>query len=87
MDEVTGTLFPVSMSPCNVDGDEFLCGNGQCMSREWKCDGEIDCDDGSDEGDECENQMFETTTQINSKSRTITFYTFLIIKYDYDIDV
>ena len=28
---------------------EFTCASGACVDVEWRCDGEIDCDDGSDE--------------------------------------
>ena len=27
----------------------FECGDRTCIHKTWKCDGEIDCDDGSDE--------------------------------------
>ena len=28
---------------------EFNCTSGICINASWKCDGDIDCDDGSDE--------------------------------------
>ena len=32
---------------------EFHCFSGMCINGAWKCDGEYDCDDESDEKDCC----------------------------------
>lgn len=41
------TRPPPGPGPCRVD--QATCQNGQCISRDYLCDGETDCTDGSDE--------------------------------------
>lgn len=38
---------PAAAPPCGPL--EFRCGSGECAPRGWRCDGEEDCADGSDE--------------------------------------
>lgn len=33
--------------------EEFDCKVGGCVPKGWKCDGQPDCPDGSDEPDDC----------------------------------
>uniref|UniRef100_A0A0K0E677 EGF-like domain-containing protein n=1 Tax=Strongyloides stercoralis TaxID=6248 RepID=A0A0K0E677_STRER len=35
--------------PITCDDDSFYCKDGTCIQRSWLCDGEKDCNDGSDE--------------------------------------
>uniref|UniRef100_A0A671K5R1 Basement membrane-specific heparan sulfate proteoglycan core protein-like n=1 Tax=Sinocyclocheilus anshuiensis TaxID=1608454 RepID=A0A671K5R1_9TELE len=41
------TRPPPGPGPCRAD--QAACQNGQCISRDYVCDGETDCTDGSDE--------------------------------------
>ena len=45
----TGFFFPLGKGVCL--SNEMKCGNGECINKLWKCDGEINCPDGSDEND------------------------------------
>lgn len=40
-------LFPASHQPCR--SGEFMCDSGLCINAGWRCDGDADCDDQSDE--------------------------------------
>lgn len=41
-------FLAVSVQKTCADSD-FVCQNGQCVPKRWHCDGEPDCEDGSDE--------------------------------------
>ena len=39
----------ISSAPKNCTEDEFQCNNRNCVLSKWRCDGDDDCRDGSDE--------------------------------------
>ncbi len=44
-----GTLFIPAEHTCS--STEFVCNNTRCIPILWKCDGDVDCADSSDEAD------------------------------------
>lgn len=49
-------LFPmlwIFSADTTCSPNQFRCNNGQCIPNYWKCDTKIDCDDRSDEPNEC----------------------------------
>ncbi|XP_070547897.1 tolloid-like protein 1 [Ptychodera flava] len=47
----------------SCDSDEYQCDNDECISSIYKCDGEYDCEDNSDELDCGASTIIETTVQ------------------------
>ena len=41
-------IFFIKIVVCD-NSTEFHCANGECIEKEWYCDGEPDCEDGDDE--------------------------------------
>lgn len=43
-------LYIPALPPVECSGEEFHCrADGTCIPERWRCDGDKDCEDGSDE--------------------------------------
>ena len=49
------SLF-MAVRACAVS--QFLCDNGRCVPEDYRCDGDDDCSDNSDEPDDCRKLYF-----------------------------
>ena len=52
----------------NCEANEFMCGDKQCISDVWRCNGKVDCNDGSDELN-CTTDLLKES-EINKESTT-----------------
>ena len=43
-------------NPKSCNDDEFRCAYGECIPQQYRCDGDRDCEDGSDEKMKCSNK-------------------------------
>ena len=42
-------IMIISGNPLPCEPNEFQCGNGKCAVKIWRCDGDNDCGDMTDE--------------------------------------
>ena len=64
------SIYFQTVKPDSCPPDEwFKCTDGHCVTIQWKCDGEQDCMDGSDE--------FNCTKNAGFMGRRIGMYSFI----------
>lgn len=54
----------MNCAPRNCSESEFRCGNGKCIKGAFKCDGQFQCEDRSDEENcrlKCKKNEFQCT--------------------------
>ena len=63
--------FSTDEVDCNsCGGNEFLCDRDRCLSQQFKCDGKVDCRDGTDEAD-C-GRLIELKNYISDMEKLIS---------------
>ena len=62
---------------------QFTCSNGECINKDWKCDGQNDCSDSSDEND-CSSEY--VLICVNLQNQIFIFWSkyFLTFLYFYN---
>ncbi|XP_076274083.1 sortilin-related receptor-like [Rhynchophorus ferrugineus] len=65
----------------SCSAEHFSCGNGLCLPKGWRCDGENDCGDGSDEA-RCGTFQCPPSFHVCGDGKCLPHYW----KCDYDVD-
>lgn len=74
--QITPLILPAGTpSPC--EPNEFKCKNGRCALKLWRCDGDNDCEDNSDETD-CRKFPSVQSFNFSLEGRGHQFWNFLI---------
>lgn len=74
--QITPLILPAGTpSPC--EPNEFKCKNGRCALKLWRCDGDNDCEDNSDETD-CRKFPSVQSFSFCLEGRGHQFWNFLI---------
>ncbi|XP_077986464.1 uncharacterized protein LOC144440893 isoform X2 [Glandiceps talaboti] len=62
---------PETPDPDTCTEHEFTCDNGECVPKHWKCDGDVDCGDGSDESTAtCEGHVIPSRSCVVERFKT-----------------